>query len=543
MNGSCSRKGASAAALVLVLAGCGTRLPGAAADGTVVVASSVDMRGVNELTAGSTSLHTALFYYGLFLPLLDEQADFLDGPPSFAPRLAESYEFSGDRTVLTFELRDDVLWSDGEPVTAGDVRWTWQAQTHPELAWSAAESKRHIRDVEVAGPHTVRFHFDRVYATQLLDANLGVVLPEHAWSALPFSQWRARSEWFVENLVVDGPFDLESWEPRQRIVLRRNERYFDPRLPRAARVVFRVTPDRASQLALLRSGQAHVVSRVSPADAAVLAGQDGVEILSYVPRSSKALVWNVRHPLFAESEVRRALTLAIDRQEIVESLHHGHAKVTDLPFMSTLWACNRDLAARPYDPGRAARLLASQGWSDGNGDGVLDRGGERFSFEILTVAGNDLLRDVLVMVQHQLARVGVEVRQRAVEYNTLLAHEQGHDFEATLTSMAVGTDLDLSFRFHSSAIAEGFNFGAYSNPEVDRLLDELKTQVDQAAAKPLYDRLQALLYEDAPLTILYEPLWLVAVRESLEGASPNALSTFFDLEQWRLRGAGLRGAG
>ncbi len=528
-------------ALILVLTGCGGRLPDgapeAAAGAAAVVATSVDMRGVNELTAGSTSLHTALFYYGLFLPLLDEQADFQDGPPSFAPRLAKSYEFSADRKVLTFELRDDVVWSDGEPVTAGDVRWTWQAQTHPEVAWSAAESKRYIRDVEVAGPHTVRFHFDRVYATQLLDANLGVILPEHAWSALPFRRWRTDSDWFVDHLVVDGPFDLELWEPNQRIVLRRNELYFDPELPKAERIVFRVTPDRAGQLALLRSGEAHLLSRVSPADAALLERQAGVEILSYVPRSSKALVWNVRHPLFAAKEVRQALALAIDRQEIVESLYQGRAKVTDLPFMSNLWACNRDLPPRSYDPGRAARQLASQGWRDADGDGVLERGGRRFSFEILTAAGNDLLSDVLVMVQHQLARVGVEARQRAMEYNTLLAHEESHDFEVTLTSVAVGTDLDLSFRFHSSAIDDGFNFGAYSSPEVDRLLDELKAQADQAAAKPLYDRLQVLLYEDTPLTILYEPLWLVAVRESLQGVSPNALSTFFGLEHWELRGA------
>ena len=533
------RASLSLAALVLVLTGCGARLPreapDEATDGAVVVASAVDMRGVNELTAGATSLHTALFYYGLFLPLLDEQADFQNGPPSFAPRLAESYEFSADRKVLTFELRDDVVWSDGEPVTAGDVRWTWQAQTHPEVAWSAAESKRYIRDVEVVGPHTVRFHFDRVYATQLLDANLGVVLPEHAWSALPFSEWRTRNEWFVDHLVVAGPFDLELWEPNQRIVLRRNERYFDRALPRAERIVFRITPDRAGQLALLRAGEAHVVARVSPADVALLERMDGVEIFSYVPRSSKALVWNVEHPLFAAKEVRQALTLAIDRQEIVEALHYGHAKVTDLPFMSGLWACNRELAPRPYDPGLAAQLLAAQGWHDRGGDGVLERADERFSFEILTAAGNDLLRDVLVMVQHQLARVGIEARQRAVEYNTLLAHEQDHDFEATLTSMAVGTDLDLSFRFHSSAIDGGFNFGRYSSGEVDRLLDELKNQVDQAAAKPLYDRLQALLYEDAPLTILYEPLWLVAVREELSGVSPNALSTYFGLERWELR--------
>jgi len=520
------------AAVAAVLAACGPR---EGAPETIVVATAVDMRGVNELTAGASFFHTALHYYALFLTLLDEQPDYESGPPSLTPRLASSYELSGDRRVLTFKLRRDVVWSDGVPVTAEDVRWTWQAQTHPEVAWHLAGAKRHVRDVEVVDPFTVRFHFDRAYGTQLLDANLGVILPRHAWSRLPFSAWRRDGGWFLDHLVVAGPFTVESWEPDRRLVLRRNERYFQPHLPRAERIVFRVTPDRQSQLALLRTGAAHVIDAARPAELRQLGENPDVVLASYLPRGSYALVWNLARPLFASREVRLALTLAIDRQAIVDALLFGDARLTESPFPSDLWACNRSLRPRPYDPGSARELLAAEGWSDSDGDGVLDRGGERFSFEILTEAGSELRRDVVVMVQHQLARLGVEALPRPLEFNTLLDRERRHDFAATLSSLGIGTDLDLSYYFHSRSIDEGYNLGAYADPEVDRLLDEIKAQVDQLAAKPLYDRLQTLLYDDVPLTFLYEPWRRIPVRRELADVSPNALSPYFGLERWRLR--------
>ncbi|HEX9731314.1 MAG TPA: ABC transporter substrate-binding protein [Thermoanaerobaculia bacterium] len=525
----CGGEGSAAPAIDAAAAGA------AAEPGTIVVASTIDMRNVNELTADATTLHTAIHYFLLFMTLLEEQPDFHLGPPTFTPKLAKSYEFSGDRKTLTFQLRDDVVWSDGEPVTAQDVRWTWQAQVHPDVAWGLADYKRHIRDVEVVDLHTVRFHFDKVFPTQLVAANLGVILPRHAWGRLPFSEWRTNADWFRENLVVDGPFTLEAWEPGQRMVFRRNERYYRPGFPRAERIVLRVSPDRSSQLALLRSGAAHTIDWARPADAKDLMKDPEIEIRKFIQRGVYGVVWNVSDPLFADRDVRRALTLAIDRQSIIDSLYYGFANVSGSPYPSNLWVFNQDLEPWPHDPRRARELLAAAGWSDADGDGVLDRGGKRFSFEIMTVAGNELRQDILVMVQDQLARIGVEVSQRPVEFNTFLGQARSHEFAAAFSSLGLGTDLDLTSYFHSKAIDGGYNLGVYSNPEVDRVLDEVMARMmDPQEAKPLYDRLQVLLREDLPLTPLYEAYLLIPVRKELRGIAPNALSTFFGVEQWEL---------
>ena len=145
--------------------------------GSVTIANSEDLVSVNELVAGGTILSSDVAQYALFLRLLQEQPDYQDHPPTFAPRLAEGYTWSPDHLTLTLRLRPDVFWSDGVPVTADDVRFTWQAQTNPDIAWEFAYLKEAIRDVEVVDARTAKMHFTRPYFSQLGDANEGVILP------------------------------------------------------------------------------------------------------------------------------------------------------------------------------------------------------------------------------------------------------------------------------------------------------------------------------------------------------------------------------
>ena len=128
------------------------------------------------------------------------------------------------------------------------MRWTWQAQVSPEIAWSYADLKDAITDVEVIDPHTVRYHFREAYASQLLDAVEGKILPKHIWSRIPFAEWRQKADWFRDNLVTSGPFRLAAWRHGEEVVLERNERYFDPTVPKLDRVVFRVAPDAATHV-------------------------------------------------------------------------------------------------------------------------------------------------------------------------------------------------------------------------------------------------------------------------------------------------------
>lgn len=504
--------------------------------GTAVLQFTTDPPGANEYLAPANSV-TADFMRAIFLRLVEEQPDFEQHPPTFAPLLARSYEFSPDHKTLTFHLRDDVVWSDGVPVTAEDVRFTWQAQIHPDVAWDSVSMKENITDAEVVDPHTVRFHFSHAYAKQIIDVNEGAILPKHVWEKLPFTEWRKNGNWFKEHLVTDGPFAVESWQPQQQVVLRRNPRYFKKDRPLLDRLVIRVIPDASTAMAELASGQIDFISQVSPGDAAQIKNNPRLQLLAYwFSRLIVGVTWNTSRELFADPEVRRALTLAIDRPTIVATLWGEYGKVADSPLSSRLWGHDRSLRPWPYDPEGAKRILASKGWKDSDGDGMLDRNGKRFSFEILSNAGNQQRIDAGVMIQEQLKRIGIEAKPRVLEFNTMMQQTDSGNFDANIVGMGVETSLDLTAYFHSHSVPpEGINFMRYANPELDRLIDQSRNVVELAQAKPFLDQLQQILHRDQPVTFLWESQRLSAASRRLQNVRPNVISSLFNLEGWWVR--------
>lgn len=499
--------------------------------GTVVVAWSAAPTGVNEAITQGTAITTEI-HRQLFLHLVEEQPDFEVHPPTLSPQLAKSFEWSPDRKVLTFHLREGVVWSDGVPVTADDVRFTWQAHTHPDVAYSSSFMKENIKDVEVVDPHTVRFHFTRVYSKQILDANEGVILPKHAWEKLPFSKWRESSDWFVQNLVVSGPFKVATWQPQQDVVLVRNERYWRQGRPYLDKVVVRNVPDPASQMTQLFSGDIDFLPQVQSGDMERIQADPRLELIRYWFRNFQCLVWNLRQPQFADAEVRRALTLAIDRQTIVDTIFpNGTGRIAVSPIVQSVWAFDRTLKPYPYDPAEARRILESKGWKDTNGDGVIDKDGKPFSFVLLSNAGNQQRNDAAVMIQDQLKKVGIQVEPRVVEFNSMTADGAEGKFDAMIFGFAMDTSLDMTAQFGTDATQDG-NFGAYSNPEFERLMAEALAKPDIRDAKPILDQIQQLIHRDQPITFLWESQRMSAVNRRIHDAKPTVLFSLFNLEDW-----------
>jgi peptide/nickel transport system substrate-binding protein len=377
--------------------GCGPRRAPGAADaagsaeaprrgGTLVTAWTAEPGGINELITPPTNTQLELLIL-LYDRLLEEQGDYQKGPPTFAPLLARSYEWSADHKDLTFHLREDAVWSDGVPVTADDVRFTWQAETSPDVAWEYAYTVADVSDVKVLDPHTVRFHFKRVFSKQLLSVNDVGVLPRHVWGQIPFAQWRQNGAWFKQHAVSCGPYVIESWTPQQEIVLRRNPRYYDQKRPYIDRVVMRVLPSYANVMTQLESGDIDYTPVVNPGDAARIAANPRLRLLPFWYRTVVSVTWNGARPPFNDPEVRRALGMALDRQAIVDTIWKGYARLSDSPVVTAVWAHDPALRPLPHDPAGARRILAAKGWAPG-ADGILRRDGKPFKFELLTNAGN-----------------------------------------------------------------------------------------------------------------------------------------------------------
>jgi peptide/nickel transport system substrate-binding protein len=487
---------------------------------------------LNDVLSSGVNLERELIEL-LFLTLLEPGADFGSGPPEYEPRLAESWELSADRRELTFFLRSDARWSDGVPVTAHDVRFTWEAQTSEATGWAYADLKRHIVDVVVVDDHTVRFVFDEPSATQLADAAEGAILPRHVWGELPFERWRQEPTWFVEHMVTSGPYRIARWRPGQPVVLERNERYHDPSVPRIHRVQTVDAHDEGALLRMLEAGDVDFIWSLRHRDTDRIEANPALRVISYPTRQYNFLAWNLRRPWFQSADVRRALAMAVDRQAIVDTVLAGRARVATSVVPSSLWAHDDSLEPLPYDPDQARRLLAQAGWIDRDGDGWLDREGTVFRFELITNAGSDVRWEALEMIRQDLREVGIDASALRLEPGVAIADMKAHEFDAALTGLSADTSLDLSFVLHSDAIDNSqFNFSAYSNPEVDELIEAIQRADGPEEAEELARCIQQIVHRDQPMLFLWEPLGLTAANSALQNVEPNAVSMFASLPRW-----------
>jgi peptide/nickel transport system substrate-binding protein len=528
-----------AATLVIAAAGC-NREPAAGPQsaagapgpgGQVIVAAVADVTTFNEYQSAGEDTEMDIIDL-LFPALMTEQPDYLLHPPSFAPRLATSWEFSSDNRVLTFHLRPDARWSDGVPVTSEDVRFTFLAQKDPRVGSTGIEIKDFIKDVEVVDPQTVRFHFTRTYPYQLMDANDGHILPAHAWGRIPFEKWRTTD--FEKVLVTGGPFRVASHTPQQTLVLERDPSWWGNPRPYLDRLVFRVLPDIGSRMGQLFAGQVQLVPRVSPQDADRIAASPELRLVGFPGRDLGMVMWNNRRAPFTDRRVRRALTLAINRKAAVDTVYHGHARLANGPILSSMWAFDRNLPELTFDPALATDLLTRAGWR--NRDGVLERDGKPFAFDLLYPAGNTMRQQLALLIQADLARIGVKVRPVQAEFTSLIARAESGDFDATIWAWVEPTKIDLTGEWSTPSDTQGSNnISGYSNPEVDRLIAVAREEADYTRAKPVLDRIQELIAADQPATFLYEADVLIGVSRRVRGAEMNGASIFFNVDEWTWR--------
>ncbi len=499
--------------------------------GTVVLGTISDIDSFNEYTASTISAVQIL--RRLYLKLMEEGADFEEHPPTFTPLLADSWTFSSDRKEVTFNLRKDVFWSDGIPVTAQDVQFTYEVQTSPEIAWTGRSYKEYITDVEVLDDHRVLFRFSKVYPYQLMDINDGVILPKHAYEKIPFSDWRTYN--FQDNLVTNGPFKLEKYEPQQFVVLTRNEHYFLEDHPYLDRAIFQIIPDHTSLLMQLLSENIDFMEAIPPKDAGKIEEDPDLSLIITSVPNYTYIGWNGEKDLFKDQDIRRALTMAIDRHEIVQSLWYGYAKIATSPIISMFWAHNKNIEPLPYDPETSQQILEEKGWRDTDGDGWLDKDGKDFEFDLTTNSGNKIREDILIKVQDYLRRLGIKVHPRPLEFKVFVDRNLSHNFDAYVGNWRVGTKVELKSIFHSSAIPNrGNNVVSYANLQLDELIDRARSLEDFAQQKPLWDKAQEIIHNDQPYSFLFEPKRINGINNRIKGVKLGVTDTYINLHEWWL---------
>jgi len=501
--------------------------------GTAIVAQIGDIPDINPLT--STDLTASQVQrFVLFTPLItyDENLEPV-------PMLARSWELNADTTAITFHLRDDVYWHDGELTTAYDLEYTWEMATTPETGYPNTAFFAHYGEAEAIDSFTFRVQMEP--HADFMDTwwNLFPV-PRHILEGTEPAQIR-NHPYSTRQPVGNGPFRFVDRRDGQSWTFEANEDHPEELggRPYLDRIVYRVIPEQTTILTELLTGNIDYFVAPAAEFAAQIERSGNARLQSHAARNFDLIGWNQRREPFGDVRVRRALTMAIDRQQIIDAVYYGYGEVAPHSVPPFHWAHDPDIdGGLDFDPEAARALLAEAGWEDRRGDGVLrNEAGEPFRFTLVTNEGNAIRRDILVVVQSHLRRLGIDVRTQILEWGALLDRintPARRDFDGVLIGWSTEFRIDDSDLFHCDKIDTPYQWVGHCDPELDRLLDTLPRIVDRDEAIQHWRAYQQKVAEEVPFTFIAFPERLEGIGNRLLNIDPDVRGDWVGARDWFL---------
>ena len=453
---------------------------------------------------------------------------------AFIPRLASRWERL-DSLTWRFHLRRDSRWQDGRPVTAEDVRFSFDAFADSVLDAPARLSLVNRIRVQVQDSRTLIIRFTEPSPEQLYDATFHVrVIPAHIWSGVPRESWAADTS--SKRIVGSGPYRLRRWKRGQHLVLEADTT--GARRPHIGRLVWRFTDNPDAALNLVLSGDADLLETVGgPQNASRFEGDTLFELRSYPAAMYGFLAFQVAdhqgraHPLFGNRDLRRALSSGVDRTTVARALFGEASEAPNGPMSQLLWINDRNVSVLPFDTAAASRLLEESGWRRG-ASGVRMRSGQPLAFDILVPGSSGMRKQAAVMLQESWRRLGARVSVTAVDFPVFQERISKGHFDTY-----IGAYLDQP---SARGLADGWsragwaatNYGRYANPVFDSLLERAGRHSDPEAAKALYRVALDTLNADAPAMFLYAPSTVAAVRRTFGRVRINPYSWISEIPDW-----------
>ena len=405
--------------------------------------------------------------------------------------LAETWE-TPDPVTYLFHLRSGVKFHDGRPLTSADVKYTFDSIIDGSVTTSKRGSLRLVKSIDAPDAATVIFHLSEPNAGFLTD------ICRPAFGVVPAG---AGSD-AEEHPIGTGPFRFVSAQQDDNVVLERNAAYFAAPA-KIEQVRFRVVPEAVVRALELRKGTADLeMSSLAPDMIPVLRQQPSLDVTEQPGTNYAYVAFNFENPVLARREVRQALALATNREEIIRYLYRGQARLADGPLPPNSWAYEPDITRYGYDPQTAERLLDTAGLTR-----KPENGGMRVNLTLKT-STEESTRLLGAVLQEQWRKVGVDLELRSLEPATLFSDIARGDFELyTLRWIGANNDPEFyEFAFSSKRIPPmGGNRGHYRNPEVDALLNQARVESDKEKRRKLFSKVQKIIAEDLP----YLSLWLM----------------------------------
>jgi len=438
----------------------------------------------------------------IFESLLEYDPDKL----TLRPLLAQRYEVSEDGLEITFRLRDDVYFSDGQAITADDVIFTFQTIKNPKV--DAASLANYYKDVEKAvkiNDREVKFVLSRLYFKSLEFVGGMGIIPKHVYAFSDpeeFNKHRSKP-------IGSGPYVFEKWDVGRQIVLRRNDRYWGSKKPKLARIVYRIITNNTAALQALRAGQVDFL-RPLPEQFFELSKDkkftSEFRCLSYWnPGVGYFYIgWNQARPFFKDRRVRLAMTHLVDRQAICTYLLKGTAQVPTGPFYIHSRQHDPTIKPWPFDPDRARELLDEAGWIDTDGDGIRDKDGVPLRFTYMIVSGTSLHTQLAKLVKDAAAKAGIEVTPDPYEWSVFVERLNTRSFDAVNLAWGGSVESDPYQIWHSSQCqGRGSNYVGFKNDQADKLIEQARQTLDEEKRNKLYHRFHQLIHHEQPYTFVY----------------------------------------
>jgi peptide/nickel transport system substrate-binding protein len=336
--------------------------------------------------------------------------------------------------------------------------------------------------------------------------------------------------------VGTGPYRFSELKSGEKLVLVANQDYWEGR-PYLSRVVYRIIPSQATIFLELKArglDAAGLTALQYKRQTDYPAFRKSYSKFRYPSNGYTYLGFNLRDPRFADTRVRQAFAYAINKGELIDGVILGLGRAATGPYKPGTWAYNPNVKTYPYDLAKAKALLAEAGWKDTDGDGILDKDGKPFAFELLTNQGNDERKKVAGIIQAALREVGVAVDLRVLEWAAFLKeYINKRRFEAVILGWGIGLDPDQYDVWHSSKTQpQELNFISYQNHEVDELLEKGRSSCVQDERKKYYDRLQEVFAEEQPIVFLYFRDALPVVASRVLGIIQSSNGIRYKFHEW-----------
>jgi len=450
--------------------------------------------------------------------------------------IAKDWHVAEDGLTFTFQLRDDVTFSDGQKLDADDVMFSFDFMMTEAIAAPRDRAYYNkIESVTATNSHEVVFKFKEPYYNSLALAGGMSILPRHFYEA-----YLSEPETFNQSkglLLGSGPYRLKdstAWTPDQGLVeLERNPRYWGAVQPSFDKLLWKVISNDSARLTTYRNGEIDTYGARPREyqklldDRDLMARSQKFEYMS--PTAGYSYIgWNqVRNgeaTIFADKRVRQAMTYLTDRERIIDEIMLGYAEPAVSPFSPRSRQHNAGLKPRAFDLDKAKQLLKEAGYEDRDGNGVLENeAGEPFEFELVFFQDNEDTRRMVLFLKDLYARAGVVLIPKPTEWSVMLDLITKEDYGAITLGWTSGVETDIYQIFHSKQIESGDNFTSYKNERLDTLIEQARGSVNEDERMPLWQEAERIMYEDQPYTFLMRRETLLFVDQRIQNLQNTKL--------------------